>query len=71
MEFLEKRQIEQVKYWFNALNGIPSYAGINEHKRMLLRDILKLAKKHGIALKRSDFRLNTRRKIYKVFDNTE
>jgi hypothetical protein len=69
MELLEKRQIEQLKYWFNALNGIPAYAGINEHKRMLLTHIVKSAKKHGIALKRSDFRLNTRRKIYKVFED--
>ena len=71
MELLEKRQIEQVKYWFNALNGIPAYSGINDHKRMLLKDILKTARKHRIALKRADFRLFPKRKVYKVFENED
>jgi hypothetical protein len=70
-ELLEKRQVEQVKYWFNALNGIPAYAGIIEHKRKLLDYILKTAKKHGINLKRTDFRLTMRRKIYKVFEEND
>jgi hypothetical protein len=70
-ELLEKRQVEQVKYWFNALNGMPAYAGIIEHKRKLLDYILKTAKKHGISLKRTDFRLIMRRKVYKVFEEND
>jgi hypothetical protein len=71
IKFAEQRQTNQVKYWFNALNGIPAYSGIIEHKRRLLDYIIKTARKHGISLTRSDFRLTTRRKIYKVFEDNE
>ena len=71
LDMLEKREIERIKYWFNALNGVPSYAGVIEHKRLLLAMILKNAKRHGIPIKRSDFRLTTRLKKYTVFEKTE
>lgn len=67
LELAEHRQIKQMHYWFNALNGIPAYAGMIEHKRQLLKAVLQISKKHGTALKRSDFRLNTRLQKYKVF----
>jgi hypothetical protein len=67
LELLEHRQLEKLKYKFNALNGIPAYAGMIEHKRQLLKELVKTAKKQGIALKRSDFRLNTKLMRVKVF----
>jgi hypothetical protein len=67
LELLEHRQIEKLKYKFNALNGIPAYAGMIEHKLQLLKELLKAAKKQQIPLKRSDFRLNMKLTRVKVF----
>jgi hypothetical protein len=67
LELLEHRHIEKLKYKFNALNGIPAYAGMIEHKRQLLKELLKSAKKQQIPLKRSDFKLNTKLTRVKIF----
>ena len=64
---LEHRQKNNVIYKFNALNGIPAYSGMYEHKRQLLNELLKTAKKHNIKLKRDEFRLITKLKKVKVF----
>jgi hypothetical protein len=71
LELLEHRQLGRLKYMFNALNGVPAYSGVVEHKKLLLQEILNAAKKHGIRLKREDFRLKTKLERYKVFINDE
>ena len=68
LEMLEHQQTNNVIYKFNALNGIPAYAGVIEHKKKLLKELLKAAKKHNIALKREYFRLNTKLKKVKAFE---
>jgi hypothetical protein len=52
---------------FNLINGIPAYAGIIEQKKRLAAWTVKQARKHQVALKKADLRVNTRRKIYKVW----
>jgi hypothetical protein len=62
------RRVDILISRFQALNGIPAYSGITQQKSVLLSEILKEAKKHGLQLKRSDFPIQTRRKIYTVFE---
>ncbi len=71
LELLEHRQIDLLKYVFNALNGVPAYSGVVEHKKLLLQEILNAAKKHRIWLRREDFRLRTKLDRYKVFINDQ
>jgi hypothetical protein len=56
---------------FNLINGIPAYSGIVEQKKRLVLWAVKQARKHQVALKKADLRLNTRRKIYKVWISPE
>lgn len=52
---------------FDALNGLPGWAGVIEQKRHLRDTVLSHGKKYGMTLAPADFRVSTRRKIYKVF----
>ncbi len=52
---------------FNLINGIPAYGGIVEQKKCLALWTVKQARTHQVALRTADLRLNTRRKIYKVW----
>jgi hypothetical protein len=69
LELLEHREIDRLKYMYNALNGVPAYSGVVEHKKLLLQEILNAAKRHGIWLRREDFRVRTKLDRYKVFVN--
>ncbi|GAB1536727.1 hypothetical protein ADMFC3_23580 [Geovibrio sp. ADMFC3] len=69
LELVEHRRTMQVIYLFNMLNGIPAYSGVTEHKKLLLKEVLNAAKKHGVKLSKDDFRLKTKLVKYKVFVN--
>jgi hypothetical protein len=56
---------------FNLINGIPAYSGIVGQKKRLAEWTVKQARKHQVALKKADLRVNTRRKIYKVWISPE
>lgn len=56
---------------FNLINGIPAYSGIVEQKKRLALWTVKQARKHQVALRKADLRVNTRRKIYKVWISPE
>jgi hypothetical protein len=64
---VSQRHIDAMRIQFDLLNGIPAFSGISQQKAKLLESILKEAKKHRIILKKDDFRINTGRKIHKVF----
>lgn len=66
-QILDRKQKEFVKARFDRLNNLPAYAGIIKQKEALLRFILKQAKRHGLKLKRRDFRFVTTLHKYKVF----
>lgn len=57
-----------LKLEFDRLNGIPCWSGVVEQKRQLLAFALRAARKNGLVVKREEFRFNTRRKVYKVFE---
>ena len=71
LNLLEHRQISKMMYAFNKLNGVPAYSGVVEHKKLLMKELINAAKKHGIKLRREDFRLKTKLERYKVFVNTK
>lgn len=56
---------------FNFINGIPAFSGIIEQKKRLALWTVKQSRKHQVALKKTDLRVNTRRKIYKVWISPE
>lgn len=68
LDHCRHRRLDILKRRFQALNGIPGFSGITQQKSVLLSEILKEAKRHGLQVKRSDFPIKTRRKIYKVFE---
>jgi len=56
---------------FNLINGIPAFSGTIEQKKRLAEWTVKQARRHQVALKKADLRVNTRRKIYKVWISPE
>jgi hypothetical protein len=56
---------------FDKFNGIPSWKGIIEQKRMLAAYVVKQARQHQVHLKRTDLRISTKRKIYKPFSKEQ
>jgi len=56
---------------FDKLNGIPSWKGIIEQKRMLAAYVVKQARQHHVQLKREELRFSTKRKIYKPFSKDQ
>jgi hypothetical protein len=62
-----KRNVPAMLYTFKALNNIPAYSGVFKQKRRLMHFLLKLAKKHHIALAAARFDMGVklqRRKVY-------
>lgn len=64
---LEKNRVNDLKNTFALINDFPAYAGINKQKRQLIAELIDKSKKCNNRLKWTDFTLNLRRKIYKVF----
>jgi len=56
-----------LKEWAK-LNGIPSWKGVIEQKKRLAKYALKQGRKHQIKVSHKDFRINTYRKVYKIWD---
>jgi len=56
-----------LKEWAK-LNGIPSWKGVIEQKKRLAKYALKQGRKHQIKVLHKDFRINTYRKVYKIWD---
>ena len=56
---------------FDKLNGIPSWKGIIEQKRMLAAYVVKQARQQHVQLKREELRISTKRKIYKPFSKDQ
>ena len=52
---------------YDKLNGLPAWSGIVRQKRMLADYVVREAGKHCIPLHKNDLRLNTFRKIHKVW----
>lgn len=52
---------------FDKINGLPAFSGIIDQKRRLATFTAKQAKKHQVDLSPKELRVNTRRKIFKVF----
>lgn len=68
-EYAMKRMKNVLIESFNKLNSIPSYKGIVEQKRSLLRFIIKEARRYQMKISWKDFKFNTFRKVYKVLDS--
>lgn len=66
-EVAKSKNIKQMKYEFNKMNGLPAYTGIIEQKQNLAKHLIKQAQKHQVSLKASNLRINTRLSRYKVF----
>lgn len=64
---VKSKNIRQICYEFNKLNGIPAYAGIIEQKRALAAYVVKQAQRHQLPLKASQLRIYTHLHRYKVF----
>ena len=68
LDHCRHRRLDVLKGRFAALNGLPGYSGFTQQKAVLVTDIIREGKKHGLNLQRKDFPVRTTRKIYKVFD---
>ena len=66
-ELCKLKQREKIVKEFDKLNGLPAWKGIIRQKYLLRNYIIAQAKKHQIQFHQSDFRINTRRKIHKIF----
>jgi len=68
-DIAKTKNLTKIKKEWDKLNGLPTYSGILEQKKLLRKYLVKQARKHQVKLSESDLRLNTRRKIYKVWEN--
>lgn len=53
---------------YNKVNGFPAWAGIIAQKRQLAKHVQNQAGRHQYKIESKDLRINTKRKIYKVFE---
>lgn len=58
---------ELMKNHFNRINGLPAYSSIITQKKQLAQFLVRQAQKHQTSLKKSELRINTKLKKYKVF----
>jgi hypothetical protein len=70
-ELCQKRVKNMVISRFNYLNNIPSYSGIVEQKRSLLRFVIKELRRYQVPVNWKDFSFYTGRKVYKVYSDAD
>lgn len=67
-ELEEKKDRENIIKEFRMLNGYPCYAGVIQQKRQLQKYILNQARKHQFTLSSRELLINTKRKMYDVWN---